>query len=156
MDPGPAAPPPPGERALDDRLVLAASDVDPVFSAGQTQFSITSLRELRVYTLWDGLRGQHTERRVFLAPSGDRYYEKLVPFSTELEAPVPFETQVAIPHARTVQAVEPSEDGYAPVLDYFGVAGTWISQHSMTGRWQVQVYLDGEPSPRLTAAFDLQ
>lgn len=145
----PASPPP------QHRIVLSDGAIDPKNEAGASSFPINGTREIHVYSLWDRLSGFHTERREFIAPSGERYYQKLLAFSSDISEEKPFSTLHAIPHAQTVQPTVISEDGYQTVADIFGIAGTWIGQHSLTGQWLLRIYLDGSATPTVSVPFEL-
>ena len=118
-------------------------------------FSVKSVRELFIHTIWSNLKGAHTETRKFYSPSGELYYEKLTPFSTEIDAPLPFEQPVSIPHASSIQATPLNSKGNAVVTDYLSVGGTWISDRSMTGIWTVEIYLDDATKPSFTDDLEL-
>jgi hypothetical protein len=118
-------------------------------------FSVTQVRELYIYSQRSRMSGQHRELRKFYAPSGDLYYQKVIAFSTELEQPVPFTDRVSVPHNRTVAALQTDENNRAVLEDVFPVAGTWISDRSLTGTWTVEVYLDNSPQPDAVVSFEL-
>lgn len=119
------------------------------------EFSVQSVRELFIHTVWSDLKGDHTETRKFYSPSGELYYEKLTAFSTNIEAPVPFERPVSIPHSASVQATPLDANGNVIVSDYLSIAGTWISDRAMTGIWTVEVYLDDATKPSVTSDLEL-
>jgi hypothetical protein len=118
-------------------------------------FSIATVRELFIYTTWSNLDGEHYEIRQFKTPSGDLYYQKMIPFSTALDEPAPFTLTVDIPHATVIQPVQPDANGNLVVNDYIAVGGSWIGDHQITGTWTLQVYLDGASTPSSTQTFEL-
>ena len=137
-------------------LVFSESPTMPADpSQAPQQFSVQSVRELFIHSVWSNLTGEHSEIRKFYSPSGELYYQKLTPFSTDLEAPVPFERSVGIPHARTVQATPLDANGHVVVADHLSVAGTWISDRAMTGIWSVEIYLDDATSPSVRSDLEL-
>jgi hypothetical protein len=99
--------------------------------------------------------GDHRELRRFYAPAGNLYYEKLLPFSTKLAAPVPFDELVFVPHSKQVASLHPDEQGRILLSDMFPVGGTWISDRSLTGTWTVEIYLDAATQPNGTLSFEL-
>lgn len=145
----------PAAAPAEHRLVFSSAPVNPLSEPGSNTFALTSLRELLVYSVWNGLTGMHVERRRFIAPNGDAYYEKLIAFSTDISVAIPYEPIVSIPHSAVVMPVSTDQDGKFQVLDYLGVAGTWISQHSLTGTWRLEVFLDSSATPITSSEFTL-
>lgn len=137
------------------RLSLTAAPVDWPPEDPESEFSVSGVRELFVHSVWSNLTGEHRELRQYFAPSGDLYYQRLLPFSTTLEAPIPFEEQVSIPHAKQVAALQPNERGEVVLTDALAVAGTWISDRGMTGAWTLRVYLDNAETPNAELHFEL-
>jgi hypothetical protein len=139
-------------------LAIALSDkplADVTSALCQTRFSIATTRELYIYSIWSELEGEHTELRRIYARSGELYYEKLIPFSTEIDEPYPFTRNVGIPHATIVQPVTPDERGNLVVRDYFGVAGTWVGEHQLVGTWRIEISLDRAKTPTLALNFEI-
>lgn len=120
-----------------------------------TSFSISSVSELYVYTAWMNLCGEHTEIRKYYEPSGALFYQKLTAFSTDITEPVPYLRKPSLPHNTSVVPVIPNAQGALVMDDYIGVAGTWISDHSMTGTWKLELYLDNNETPSATRTFEL-
>jgi len=145
---------PPPAVAPTAALIFNESASSHTASASQT-FSVQSVRELFIHTVWSDLKGEHTETRKFYSPSGELYYEKLTPFSTDIEAPVTYEKPVSIPHASSIQATPLDSNGNAIVSDYLSVGGTWISDRAMTGIWTVEIYLDDATKPSLRSDLEL-
>lgn len=165
LDPGPSDPivvePPPvvveqPAPVVVPKATLVFNEDATSHSASANQvFSVQSVRELFIHTVWSDLKGEHTETRKFYSPSGELYYEKLTAFSTDIEAPVPFEKPVSIPHGSSVQASPIDANGHAFVSDYLSVGGTWISDRAMTGIWTVEIYLDDAAKPSFTSDLEL-
>lgn len=146
---------PPADAAPSATLIFNESPSSYVPSPAPQEFSIQSVRELYIHTFWTGLTGEHTETRKFFLPSGELYYQRLVPFSTDIDAPVPFDREVGIPHATSVQPTPPDADGNVIVTDYLSVAGTWISDRSLTGTWTLEIHLDEAATPAVSSEIDL-
>lgn len=120
-------------------------------------FSISTLRELHVYSLWPTAVGQHVELRKYYSPDGALFYQKLVA-STSADSAEPqlFEPSESLPHTRTIQTVTVNADGEAIVWDYLPVGGTWITQHQIVGEWRVEIYRDKlSGTPDITGTFTL-
>jgi hypothetical protein len=64
-----------------------------------------------------------------VAPDGSVYQTLTVAFSTPGGAP----------------GGDPGIQGASQVLAWIPVAGTYITQHTLVGRWRVEVSLDGQP-----------
>ncbi|HYN16285.1 MAG TPA: hypothetical protein VES66_10920 [Terriglobales bacterium] len=64
---------------------------------------------------WRNAAGKHTQQIKFLLPKGETY-----------------------------QIMETKFEGNGPQSSVLPVAGTWIQAKELTGRWTVQVYLDGQ------------
>lgn len=159
-DAGPSAPidaKPPEETppVITATLIFNESASSYVPSPAPQEFSIFVVRDLFIHTVWSGLTGEHSEIRKFYMPSGELYYQKLTPFSTDIEAPVPFEKQVDIPHATSVLPTPPDANGKVIVTDYLPIAGTWISDRSLTGTWTVEIYLDEAAAPSVSSDIEL-
>lgn len=85
-------------------------------------FSIASLRDLSIVVRWSNVpAGTHTQRLDILEPDGGLYQT-----------------------VNTGFAVAPS-NGSATTTQPIPVAGSWISQRSLSGNWTVQVSLDDQP-----------
>ena len=83
-------------------------------------FSVSSLRDLSVAVAWANVKpGLHAQKLTFLLPNGNVYQV--------------FETSLSVPAAGSVKATQS-----------IPVAGTFISQRSLTGTWKVDVSLDDQ------------
>lgn len=94
-------------------------------SAGGAAFSGDLVRALRILVAWQNLSGTHSERLELFSPDGSLYQQ----FSTQF-AGTPVETRLS-------------------------VTGTWITQYSLFGAWQVDVFLDSETMPITSGVFVL-
>jgi len=90
------------------------------------QFSAGTTRDLRILVAWQNLSGAYTQRLELSGPNGTLYQRFSTPFS-----------------------------GSASVETRLLVAGTWITEYSLFGTWQIAVYLDEERSPTRTGIFVL-
>jgi len=94
-------------------------------SAGGAAFSGDLVRALRILVAWQNLPGTHSQRLELYSPDGSLYQE----FSTQFAG--------------------------TPVEARLPVTGTWITQYSLFGAWQVDVYLDSEGMPITSGVFVL-
>ncbi|HEY2461609.1 MAG TPA: hypothetical protein VGI16_12415 [Candidatus Acidoferrum sp.] len=85
-------------------------------------FSLSSLRDLNVMVAWQNLQpGHHSQTVQVFLPDGNLYQAFEQSFEIADGAPGAIATAQALP-----------------------VAGTWITQHALTGAWQVTLQLDGQ------------
>ena len=92
-------------------------------------FTASRVRILKIDVEWRTLVGAHTQRLDVLMPDGSVYQR----FTSEVR----------------------SADGRATVEAQVPVAGTWITEFSLEGTWEVNVYLDNAVTPVATASFTL-
>ena len=92
-------------------------------------FTAARVRILKIDVEWLTLVGAHTQQLELITPGGSIYQ-------------------------RFTSAVE-SVTGRATVETQVPVAGTWITQYSLEGQWEVRVYLDDAVTPVATASFTL-
>jgi len=78
-------------------------------------FHIDQVHALSAIVNWRNLTGKHTQQIKFLLPKGETY-----------------------------QIIETKLEGNGPQTSVLPVAGTWIQAKELTGKWMVQVYLDGQ------------
>jgi hypothetical protein len=91
------------------------------------RFDADRLRSLLIQIHWKTLVGAHTQRVELITPDGSVYQN--------LTAPVESATGTAVVETR------------------LPVAGTWITEYDMHGRWTVNVYLDDAVRPTTSAPF---
>lgn len=114
----PGGTPPPAPLAA----TVSLCDSPTPGCASASSFNLNSLRDLNVVVNWQNVpEGTHAQKVSFFLPDGNLYRT--------------FEKSFAIPEGSpaataTVQALP--------------VAGTWITQRSLSGLWQVTVELDGQ------------
>jgi len=109
----------------------------------ENRFYLNEVRDLFVFVSWGHLRGEHVARVRFLLPDGNVYQQSELKFTTEQGE----RTNHPRKSDENVQVAVISRGEPATVLD-FPVAGTHISQRSLTGTWIVEVELDSKPVAR--------
>lgn len=92
-------------------------------------FSVQRLRDVVVVVHWRTLVGQHTQRLELISPDGAVYQT----FRTAVE----------------------SASGQTTVETSVPVAGSWITDYSLFGKWRVNVYLDENARPEGSDTFVL-
>jgi hypothetical protein len=135
------------------RVVLTNAPANGTPSQVQAQFSIGTERELFIHTVWSNVFGQHQELRRLYSPDGALFYEKVIPFSSDIAEPAQYTGQHAVPHALVVQPAPYDEQGNVVVSDYIALAGAWIGDHGMIGDWRLEVYLDAAALPSATTTM---
>ena len=96
---------------------------------GGDHFSAQRLRDVIVVVHWQMLVGSHAQRLELIAPDGSVYQT----FRTAVE----------------------NATGQATVETHVPVAGSWITDYSLYGTWQVRVYLDENAAPETWESFVL-
>ena len=148
----PAGPP---ARESQQAPTLTISLYNADMATPQKRFSIATTRDLAVCSTWSTLEGEHYETRQFYAPAGELYYQKLLPFSTDIDQPYPFTQPVSIPHATVIQPVLPNARGELVVCDQLAVAGAWIGDHQLTGTWRLDISLDDAKTAADSYSFEI-
>lgn len=97
----------------------------------ENEFRLDEVRDLFVLVAWRNVAGEHTQQVRFLLPDGNPYQV----ITSKFGAP----TAAGQDKARTVLPAGSA----SVVMESLAVAGTHISQRSLTGNWVVEVYLDG-------------
>ena len=111
--------PPPGSPTA------AVSFCDKTESGCTTSgsFAVGGTRSLSVGIEWTNLTpGTHSQKVSFVMPSGDEYQT--------------FETSFVVADGSSVPVTMSQE---------LPIEGTWIAQRRLTGMWQVNYFLDGQP-----------
>lgn len=90
-------------------------------------FDADHLRSLLIQVQWKTLVGVHTQRLELITPDGSVYQNLTAPVS--------------------------SATGTAVVETRLPVAGTWITEYDLHGRWTVNVYLDDAVNATASAIF---
>jgi hypothetical protein len=94
-------------------------------------YPLTRLRDLRIVTRWYVV-GPHVQRVDIVAPDGALYRQFRASFK------------------HTNSRLEGTR-----VIIVMPVGGTWITEYSLVGTWQVRLYLDNARTPVLTQSFVL-
>ena len=94
-----------------------------------SHFRAAEVRVLTITVEWRTLVGAHTQRLELMTPDGSVYQR----FTSDVE----------------------SVTGRAIVETRLPVAGTWITQYSLEGKWKVNVYLDDAVAPVTSDTFTL-
>lgn len=105
-------------------------------------FSLDEIRNLYICTIWRGLMGTYVEQVAFITPDGSIYQVLTLPFTTPgLHGPE--EVEVA-GRRHKVKRAKKFGEGETEVLAVLPVAGTYITQYNLSGRWTVKVSLDNQ------------
>lgn len=94
------------------------------------RFSPEDVRDVLILVTWNVPGTSHVQRLEFIAPDGSVYQTLTTPFES-MKAVTSVETKLL-------------------------VAGTWITEHSLFGRWRVHVYLDHAAIPDASEDFVIQ
>lgn len=97
-----------------------------------TDFDLDAVRDLFVFAAWRNLRGEHTQQLRFVLPDGNTYLVVETKFTVEASST---DTNVQV-------AAKSREEKATNVA--LAVAGTHITQRSLSGTWTVELYLDGK------------
>jgi hypothetical protein len=126
MGPGGGTPP-----ALTPTSAMRFCDnADPNCTAA-TAFTLASLRDLNVFVDWQLVpEGTHAQTIQIFVPNGSLYQS--------------FEKSFVVPAGAA---------GVTTTVQALPVAGTWITQRSLTGSWQVTLTLDGQAMSTQTVQF---
>lgn len=127
----------------------------------QDSFALADLRDLFVFVVWPGVSGQHIQTVQFLLPDGSTYSSQKTQFNigggaTYFAAMAPSVPNVVAPaapaahlmadankvHAEGISTLLMKSRGDSAVLTVLPVAGTYITQRSLSGTWHVRVLLD--------------
>lgn len=105
------------------------------------QFYLTEVRDLFVFVAWGKVSGEHTARIRLLLPDGNLYLQTETRFTTQPQPAAAARSPGKVQVAR-ISRGEPT------IMLELPVAGTHITQRSLTGAWTVEVELDGRPVAR--------
>ncbi len=97
-----------------------------------TDFDLDAVRDLFVFAAWRNLSGEHTQQLRFVLPDGNTYQAMETKFTVDATST---DTNVQV-------AARSREEKATSVA--FAVAGTHITQRSLSGTWTVELYLDGK------------
>ena len=97
-------------------------------------FDVTEIRDLWIFVAWKNLpAGVHRQDLRFALRRGEHYQTLTTLFST-----------VALPGLPPNVQIPKQSQGDPTVFAVLPVGGTWITQHTLTGMWEVEVLLDGQ------------
>lgn len=99
------------------------------------EFSVDTLRDLRIVAWWN-VAGAHVQRLELRAPDGSLYQRLSRSFDT---------AESAGRHRGRHRGT--------PVETLLPVGGTWITDFSLVGHWQIEIYLDDSRTPIASASF---
>ncbi len=123
-------------------VALATLQIVGLTNAGTSQqgtsFSLATLRDLRIIAWWN-VGGAHVQRLELRAPDGSLYQRLTRPFDTRTSV-----LKKRGAHQRGV-----------PVETLLPVGGTWITEYSLVGSWQIDLYLDNSRTPVASKSFQL-
>lgn len=109
----------------------------------ESSFFLEELRDLYICVIWHDLAGTYVERLTFLVPDGNLYQVLTVSFTTPgASGPAEVEVDGRLVEVQDGRWVGKGETG---VLTFLPVAGTYITQRNLVGRWTVEVSLNGQP-----------
>lgn len=116
-------------------------------------FSVSTVRDLFLYTYWRRLSGEHVMTLMIYGPDGQLYQQRLLPISTG----TPSSPTRSVPGIEGLVEVQQtiSFGGYDVSIIQLPVAGTWITEHRLLGLWRVDVHLDDASSPLVSGTFTL-
>jgi len=104
------------------RATLAFCDSAAANCTSQDTFALQFVRDLNVMVNWENLpAGTHAQKISFILPEGELYQA--------------FEKSFDVADGST---------GAVTTIQALPVAGTWITQRSLTGTWSVSLELDGQ------------
>jgi hypothetical protein len=127
----------------------------------QDSFALADLRDLFVFVVWPGASGQHVQTVEFFLPDGSNYSSQKTQFKigggavffTAMSPAAPNVVTPPLPaahlvtdankiHAEGISSLLMKSRGDSAVLTVLPVAGTYITQRSLSGTWRVRVLLD--------------
>jgi hypothetical protein len=127
----PAAKKPPAPEAT--VFFCDSADIECRLKKMET-FDVTEIRDLWVFVAWKNLpAGIHQQDLRFALRRGEHYQTLTTFFST-----------VALPGLPPNVQIPKKSQGEPTVFRVLPVGGTWITQHTLTGMWEVEVLLDGK------------
>jgi hypothetical protein len=107
------------------------------------EFMLNELRDLHVCVVWAGLAGTYAAQLTFVSPDGNVYQTMTLAFVTA-EAPATVATVEVQGRQHEVKRAGWGRNGETVLVATLPVAGTYITQHNLTGFWKVQISLNGQ------------
>ncbi len=153
--------------------VFFCQTADPQCRTSADTFMLEEIRDLFIFVTWPNVVGKHVQTLQFILPDGHLYQRKDTAFTIRPQVPArPGPPGGRVPRRRN-RNTEPRPHDYtntsapAPpepfltmsrgdpsVITVLPVAGTFITQHNLSGTWTVKVLLDDKPV--LSAQFTLK
>jgi hypothetical protein len=97
-------------------------------------FDVTKVRDVWVFVAWKNISpGLHSQQLRFSLKRGEHYQTIESVFTT-----------AAVPGLPAFVQVPKKSQGEPTVMAVLPVAGTYITQHALTGMWEIEVILDGK------------
>ena len=124
------------------REVYFGEDSATVCQPGPHEFMLNELRQLYVCVVWAGLAGTYSAQLTFVSPDGHVYQTMTLAFVTP-EAPATVAVVETEGRHHEVTRAGWRHRGETVVVAALPVAGTYITQHNLTGFWTVKVALNG-------------
>jgi hypothetical protein len=110
----------------------------------KTRFKVDNTITLFFATDVHGRFSGHHKLTAFVYAPGNSLYQR---FDVSFAA--------GVPAGQSEQSAERTRGGYRVWLQ-MPVAGTWIQQYQLTGKWSASSYVDGSPSPNAGVEFILE
>ena len=157
-----ARPPLPRPRPTPRRPEIFFCDTpDASCRTTQDTFPLAELRDLFLFVTWPGVSGQHIQTVEFFLPDGSLYSSQKTQFKVgggplfvaNMPVSRPHEVGPTPPapylmadankvHPEGIPSLLTKSRGDSAILNVLPVAGTYITQRSLTGVWHVRVLLD--------------
>jgi len=150
--PAPSAPSVPPAATTTMGTVRLSVSSDGVRRA--TRFGLSATRELFIHSEFAELSGQHLLALRVFAPSGIKYDELRVALTDSQGPQDKLKLDVGALHGVELRQVAPLKPSQVDLV--LPVAGTFITQRSMAGKWTIEAHVDGEAVARAATSFVLQ
>ncbi len=126
------------------REVFFGDREETVCQPGRREFVLDDLQGLYVCVVWSGLAGTYWTQLTFVSPDGHVYQKMTQAFVTP-EARATVATVEVQGQQHGVKRAGWRRKGESVVVATLPVAGTYITQHNLTGLWTVKISLNGRP-----------
>src|SRR5437773_730949 len=126
------------------REVFFGEREETVCQPGRREFVLDDLQGLSVCIVWSGLEGTYWTQLTFVSPDGHVYQKMTQAFVTP-EARATVATVEVQGQQHGVKRAGRGRKGESVVVATLPVAGTYITQHNLTGLWTVKISLNGRP-----------
>lgn len=126
------------------REVYFGEREETVCQPGKREFMLDDLQGLSVCVVWSGLAGTYAAQLTFVSPDDNVYQTMTLAFVTP-EAPATAGMVEVQGREHEVKRAGWGRDGETVLVATLPVAGTYITQHNLAGRWTVKISLNGRP-----------